>query len=73
VASSVAGPVPPWKTIVVRIVETGAASCSSFASLLISIVANGHDEADLDDEDDYNDDDDSRRVGGAAIVIGLAL
>jgi hypothetical protein len=73
VASSVAGPVPPWKTIVVRIVETGAASCSPFASLLISIVANGHDEADLDDEDDYNDDDDSRRVGGGAIVIGLAL
>jgi hypothetical protein len=57
-ASIVAGPIPPWETIVIGIVEAGATSRSPFSSFLVPVIAEANDQTDLqheNDHDNYND------------------
>ena len=69
VASIVAGPVPPRKTVIVRIVEACTTSRGPVSSFLVPVIAEADDETDFEDENDHNDHYDRRIIIGGIVVI----
>lgn len=72
VTSAVAGPVPPRQAVVVGIVEAGTSFCGTLSLFLISVVADGNNETDLDDENDDNDYNNGRVVVRCVVVAVVA-
>ena len=63
-ASIVAGPIPPWETVVIGTVEAITPSRSSFSLLLIPVIAKADDQTNFQHDNDHNDYNDRSVVGG---------